>query len=101
MKPISAEKIIQLMEGLRLGDSLAFKIQETFGVRFAIIELNPNYPQKHQSKYLLRWGKDEEGARKDRPLVASDKSRYLAAWLAERAPVLIEDALGSEDIKAA
>lgn len=89
------------MERLREGECLVFKVVETFGVRITIIQLNPLYPQERERKYLLRWGKDEESTRNGRPLIASDEARYLADWLSERSPVLVEPPLASEEILAA
>jgi hypothetical protein len=101
MKPMSKKRITELMERLREGERLVFEVVETFGLRITIIQLNPRYPQERERKYLLRWGKDEESARNGRPFIASDEARYLADWLSERSPVLVEPILGPEEILAA
>ena len=101
MKPMSKKRIIELMERLREGDRLVFDVVETFGLRTAIIQLNPRYPQERERKYLLRWGKDEASARNGRAFIASDEARHLADWLSERSPVLVEPPLGPEEILAA
>jgi hypothetical protein len=101
MKPISKKRIIEAMGRLREGECLVFKISESFGVRFTSIQLNPKHPQERERKYLLRWGKDEEAVRNGRPLIASDEARYLADWLSERSPVLVEPSSESKQTLAA
>jgi hypothetical protein len=78
------KEIEKKIEGLQNGLYLKFKIPPTFGGDFAIIELNPNYPGKEEKKYFLKVGKDEDLTKNGQPYWASDKSKEVAKWVAER-----------------
>ena len=79
------------IEQLNNSQSLRFSIHETFGGGIAIIELNPKYPAKKEKKYWLKWGKSEERARGAAdPHWATDKSKNLAKWVADRVGELIQ-----------
>jgi hypothetical protein len=70
------KEIVQKMEQLTDGQTLKFKIPQTFGGGFAVIELNQNKGKK----YLLKLGNDEKVS----PYFDSDKPKDLAKWVAER-----------------
>jgi hypothetical protein len=70
------KEIMQQVEQLSDGQSLKFKIPQTFGGGIAVIELNQNKGKK----YLLKLGKDENVS----PYFDSDKSKDLARWVADR-----------------
>jgi hypothetical protein len=73
------------IEQLKDSQSLRFKLHETFGAGIAIIELNSKYPAKKEKKYWLKWGKSEEIVRGlAEPFWATDKSKDLAKWVADR-----------------
>lgn len=42
------KEIMKRVDQLQNGEALRFKIHETFGGGFAIIELNPKYPAKKE-----------------------------------------------------
>ncbi len=86
MALVSKKEIIQKMEEIKGGQTLGFRLSPTFGSGVALIELNPQYPEKGQKKYRLRWGKDERDARAKEPLMSSDKAKNLAGWVSDRAP---------------
>jgi len=85
MSQISKKEITERMEALKPGESLRFRLTQTFGERFVILQLNPLYPQKGQKKFVLLNGKDEANARSQAPFYASDKAKKLAEWVADRA----------------
>ena len=91
MVPTSKKEIMERMEDLKPGECLRFRLSETFGERFIILELNPLYPQKGQKKYVLLNGKDEANARSQAPFYASDKAKKLAEWVADRAATYVTD----------
>jgi hypothetical protein len=91
MVPTSKKEIMERMEDLKPGECLRFRLSETFGERFIILELNPLYPQKGQKKYVLLNGKDEANARSQAPFYASDKAKKLAEWVADRAATYITE----------
>jgi hypothetical protein len=70
------KEIMQKVEQINDGQSLKFKIPQTFGGGIAVIELNQNKGKK----YLLKLGKDENVS----PYFDSDKPKELAKWVAER-----------------
>jgi hypothetical protein len=70
------KEIMQQVEQLTDGQSLKFKIPQTFGGGMAAIELNPNKGKK----YLLKLGKDENLT----PYFDADKPKELAKWVADR-----------------
>jgi len=86
MDPISRDEITKRLEALKPGEKLRMRTSPTFGDMTVIFELNPAWPNKHQKKFLLRAGKTEAAARKEKPFNQSDKARKLAGWAADRWP---------------
>jgi hypothetical protein len=86
MQPIKKKEIIAKMEQLEKGQRLGFILSATFGSRTVVVEHNPEHPGKKQKKYLLRIGQDAEYALRENPLMADDKPKKIAEWIAERAP---------------
>ena len=78
------KEIIQKMESMTNGVTLAFRLGTVFGAGLALVELNPAYPQKKQKKYLMRWGKELEDTRKQAPLLSTDKAKSIAGWISDR-----------------
>jgi hypothetical protein len=70
------KEIMQHVEQLNEGQSLKFKIPQTFGGGMVVIELNQNKGKK----YLLKLGKDDNVT----PYFDSDKSKDIAKWVADR-----------------
>jgi hypothetical protein len=91
MAQTSKKEITERLEALKPGESLRFRLSETFGERFVILEQNPLYPQKGQKKFVLLNGKDEANARSQAPFYVSDKAKKLAEWVADRAASWITD----------
>jgi len=79
------KEIMQQIEQLHDGQSLKFKIPQTFGGGMAVIETNQNYPKSGGKKYLLKLGKDENVS----PYSDSDKPKDLAKWVADRMGELV------------
>lgn len=91
MGQIKKKEIIAKMEQLERGERLRFVLSPTFGGRIVVVEHNPRYPEKGQKKYLMHWGKDEEQAMRDKPLLTADKAKKVAEWVADRSPQLLEE----------
>jgi hypothetical protein len=87
----SKKEIIARMEQLDKGGRLRFMLSPTFGGRIVVVEHNSQHPDKGQKKYLMRWGKDEAQAMRDKPLIATDKAKKVAEWVADRSPQWLED----------
>ena len=85
------KEIIARMEQLEKGGRLLFVLSPTFGGRIIIVEHNPEYPGKKQKKYLLRTGKDVDHAMREKPLMAEDKAKKIAEWVADRSPQWLEE----------
>jgi hypothetical protein len=81
---LTREEIMEQMELFKDGQALKFTIPEIFGGGTAIITLNPGHPGPGQKKYLLKLGKDENQAGEANPYWATDKSKDLAKWVADR-----------------
>ena len=86
VKPLSPREIMrQQIEQLAPGEVLKYRFPETFGGNLAVIELNPQYPQKGH-KYILSSDKlidDKPTDRKSR-LFDYDNPKGLASWVIER-----------------
>jgi hypothetical protein len=78
------KEISRMIEQLDRGQSLLFKLPETFGDSYVVVEINSQHPQKGQKKYMMRLGRDEETARRANPFWSSDKPKQLAAWVSDR-----------------
>jgi len=77
--------IASQIEQLGPGQSLSYKLPESFGGELVVIELNPRYPDKER-KYILSTDKivDGEPAGKKSLLFGHDKPRVLARWVVDR-----------------
>lgn len=83
------KEIMKRVDQLQNGEALRFKIHETFGGGFAIIELNPKYPAKKEKKYVLKRTKDIMLTEQASPFFGADKSKKLAKWVADRLGELV------------
>ena len=92
MKPTKKD-IVQMMERLEGDKFLIFRLHQTFGGGYALIERNPEHEGKKGKKYFLRWGKDESQTRTAKPLWETDKSKNLAGWVVGRLGELISEDL--------
>jgi len=83
------EAIINKIEQLTPGQALRYKLPETYGGGLAVIELNPQYPQKGK-RYFMSTEEliDNKPSGKKRRLWDSDKPKELAAWIIDRNGVL-------------
>ena len=90
-KPQKAKKLspkeimMNQIEQLGAGQSLSYRLPETFGGGLAVVELNPQYPGRGK-KYVLSTDAIVEGkpAGKRSRLWDSDKPKDLAGWILER-----------------
>lgn len=78
--------IANQIEQLGPGQSLSYKLPETWGGDLAVIELNPRYPEKRQKKYILSTDQIVKGeaAGKKSLLFSLDNPRFIARWVVER-----------------
>jgi len=86
VKKLSPREIIgNQIEQLGLGQSLSYRLPETYGGGLAVVELNPEYPGKGK-KYVLKTDKIVEGkpAGKRSRLWDSDKPKDIAGWILDR-----------------
>lgn len=83
------EVIINKIEQLTPGQALCYKLPETYGGGLAVVELNPQYPQKGK-RYVMSTEElvDNKPSGKRRRLWDSDKPKDLAAWIIDRNGVL-------------
>lgn len=86
---VDKKEIIQKVEQFNKGDQLKFKLHETFGGGFAIIEVNPKFPDKGEKKYLLRWDDNLVMTGSPKLSFTSDKGKAVAAWVTDRLGELI------------
>lgn len=91
------KEIIARMEQLEKGGRLLFVLSPTFGGRIVCVEYNPDHPGKKQKKYLLRTGKDVDRAMREKPLMAEDKAKKIAEWVADRSPQWLEETVPSQE----
>ena len=91
MNQITKKEIMARMEQLESGERLLFLLNPTFGSQVVVVEHNPQYPEKKQKKFLMRLGKNQETALIVKPLIATDKAKKVADWVASRAPQWLEE----------
>ena len=97
MGQIKKKEIGARMEQLNRGGRLRFILSPTFGGRIVVVEHNPRYPEKGQKKYFMHWGKDEEQAMREKPLITTDKAKKVAEWVADRSPQWLEETVPSQE----
>lgn len=85
----SRKEILQLMEGLKQGESLIFSLPETFGGGFASIQLNSGDIPKAK-KWVLKVSKQKETLQEARPYWSHDKPKPIARWVNDRLGTLLE-----------
>lgn len=85
-EPSPVEIIMNQIEQLSPGESLTYRVGETFGGDLAIVDLNPQYPDKGEKKYRMSTEKlvDGKPSGKRKPLWYYDNSKMLASWFIER-----------------
>jgi hypothetical protein len=86
VKKLSPKVIItSKIEQLGPGDSASYQLAEVYGGGLAVVELNPQYPEKGR-KYSLSLEKIVDGkpAGKRSHLSSSNNPKDLAGWILER-----------------
>ena len=86
-EPSPKEIIINQIERLGLGQTVSYRLPETFGGELAVIELNQQYLyQKKARKYILSMEKVVGGkaAGKKSLLFASNNPMHIASWILDR-----------------
>jgi len=80
-KDIMADQIEQLTPG----QTLSYRLPETYGGGLAVIELNPQYPKKGR-KYILSTETivDSKPTGKRRRLFDANKPKDIAGWILDR-----------------
>lgn len=81
--------IIKQIEQLVLGQSLSYRLPEVYGGDLAILQLNPDYPEKGR-KYTMFSEKlvDGKPCGKRTVLWYSNDPRGIARWICDRSGVL-------------
>ena len=84
--PSPVEIIMNQIEQLGPGESLTYQVGETYGGDLAIVDLNPQYPDKGQKKYRMSTEPlvDGKPSGKRTSLLYSDNSKKIASWFIER-----------------
>jgi len=85
-KKLSLKDIVRdQIERLGAGQTLTYQLPETFGGGLAVVELNPQYPEKGR-KYILSTEElvDGKPAGQRRCLFDSNKPKELAGWILDR-----------------
>jgi len=85
-KKLSPRKIIEeRIKQLAPGQSISYRLLETFGGGLAVVELNPQYPTEGRM-YILSTEKIVDGkpTGKRNRLWDSDKPRDIAGWILDR-----------------
>jgi hypothetical protein len=78
--------ITNQIEQLTPGQTLSYRLPETYGDRLAVIELNLQYLKKGQKKYILSLEElvDGKPTGKRRRFLDSNKPKDLAGWILDR-----------------
>ena len=85
-KELSPKEIVaNKVEQLGPGEALSYRLAEVYGGGLAIVEPNPQYPEKGK-KYFLSLDKivDEKPTGKRSRLWESNKPKDFAGWIIER-----------------
>jgi len=91
MEQVNKKQVIEKLENLVPGHSLVCRLSPTFGGQTVVMDTTDD---KGKRVYFLRWGKDEDFARRSEPFIKSEKAKKLASWLAERAPQWVGEVPG-------
>jgi len=89
-KKLSPKEVItNKIDQLTSGQTLSYRLPETYGGGLAVVELNAQYPQKGK-RYVMSTEEliDNKPSGKRRRLWDSDKPKELAAWIIDRNGVL-------------
>ena len=85
-KKLTQREIISHIEQLSQGESVSYRLPESYGGQVAMVEFNTEYPWRRDGKYLLNVQTLVDGkptGRKEQAL-ESDEAKEIAAWLSER-----------------
>ena len=85
-KKLTQREIISHIEQLSQGESVSYRLPESYGGQVAVVEFNTEYPWRRDGKYLLSRqtlvdGKPTGGKEQ---VLESDEAKDIAAWLSER-----------------
>ena len=85
-KKLTQREIISHIEQLSQGESVSYRLPESYGGQVAMVEFNTEYPWRRDGKYLLNVqtlvdGKPTGGKEQ---VLESDEAKKIAAWLSER-----------------
>ena len=85
-KKLTQREIISHIEHLSAGESVSYRLPESYGGQVAMVEFNIEYPWRRDGKYLLNVqtfvdGKPTGGKAQ---VLISDEAKEIATWLAER-----------------
>ena len=85
-KKLTQREIISHIEQLSQGESVSYRLPESYGGQVAMVEFNTEYPWRRDGKYLLSMqtlvdGKPTGGKEQ---VLESDEAKDIVAWLAER-----------------
>ena len=77
--------IVSKIEQLGSGESVSYQLGEVYGNGLAVVELNPQYPEKGK-RYFLSLEKIVDGKPEGKRghLWDSNKPKELASWILER-----------------
>ena len=90
MDDLKKKSLIKMMEKMEPGQTAIFKVHETYGGDYAIIELNPGHGEKGEEKYNLFVGQTIDKARTPEPYWSLSKPKKIASWVSDRKPEFIE-----------
>lgn len=85
-KPLSPRDIMaSKIEQLSAKETLKYKLPEVYGGELAVVEMNPQYPQKGR-KYMLGTERvlDGKPTGKITNMLTTDQPRDIAKWIVER-----------------
>jgi hypothetical protein len=91
MEYLKRKELQTMLEAAPPRACLSFRFNPTFGGNFAVVRLNPDHPAGGK-RYIIGFGLSLDKALESKPLWRSNKAKEVADWLAERCPVLVEEA---------
>lgn len=85
-KKLTQKEIISHIEQLSAGESVSYRLPESYGGQVAVVVFNTEYPWRRDGKYLLsvRTLVDGKPMGKKEQVLVSDEAKEMAAWLSER-----------------
>ena len=93
-KKLTQREIISHIEQLSAGESVSYRLPESYGGQVAVVEFNTEYPWRRDGKYLLNVQTlvDAKPVGEKERVLESDEARGIATWLYQRrGKILISD----------